>query len=806
MYAVWSLCLAHIRKKKLQNGLVSLLILLSTLLLATSITVISNTEDLFTESHDQTNGSHQILTLGTQWHAPSLVQQWWSQQEGVATSRLIPFRNLAGVTVHGKEITNLYTFMMNTPEQPFGVDELIFAQGQEAAQPEPGTIWIPTSMAVAHDISLGDSVGFKTGQHDFELQVAAIVVDIPYGGPFTTNARIWMNQQDFREQLHTMQGEERFMLGLRFDNYSLSPSYWASFESFLGQPYLETKTEFEELSSFYLIISKVIGFIMIFLGVVMMLVALFTIGFTISDAILSNYRTIGVIKSVGLSSAKIIATYVTQYALLALVAIVPGLVISQYLSKILVESALSFLKTDQLPMNIVGLQTSVVVGLFVLAVVLLCAFSSANKARSVQPVQAIRYGMSEADYSKLTNRLSTSRFFGGRILGFGMWPVFFVIGLRNLFKNMKGSILMLLLTTVTSAVLVFGFILLNSIHQIGQTSPLWGYDSSDIAVTIYNKAAFDRNSFEAAALADPRIKNIGWVSHLTGVLPANKKQNTGGSEAQSLNIAFMALEGSYDELGYATLEGYNPRNKNEISIGMNVAKQLHKDIGDTVDVFIEGQKHTFMVTGIYQAIANMSYSARIKIDAVQDQQTDNSHIDVAFINVFDVHEAERFVSEMNGTFGDSIQAATLETLLNSVYKEASAVLALPFSMMGLLFIFVTLMIIYSICRINIRKESKTYGIYKSLGLTSWKIRASLTLGISILSSIGALLGVVAGVYVLPRLLENILVTYGIVELPLVLSHWGILLVSLMSIGACCLGSWLSSKIIRQTSPRILVVE
>ena len=51
-----------------------------------------------------------------------------------------------------------------------------------------------------------------------------------------------------------------------------------------------------------MIINKIIGFIMIAFGIAMLLVSLFVIGFSISDAILTNYRTIGVIKSLGLSS------------------------------------------------------------------------------------------------------------------------------------------------------------------------------------------------------------------------------------------------------------------------------------------------------------------------------------------------------------------------------------------------------------------------------------------------------------------------------------------------------------------------
>ena len=110
------------------------------------------------------------------------------------------------------------------------------------------------------------------------------------------------------------------------------------------------------------------------------------------------------------------------------------------------------------------------------------------------------------------------------------------------------------------------------------------------------------------------------------------------------------------------------------------------------------------------------------------------------------------------------------------------------------------------CRINVRKESSTYGIYKSIGMTSNKIRWSITSGIFILSAVGALFGVVVGVKLLPLVLQNILSQYGLIELPLII-NWGMALgISCLSIIAACLSCWLSTSVISKTSPRILIVE
>lgn len=807
MYAVYSLCLANLRKKKIQNGLIGLLILLSTLLLATSVTVILNTSNLFSDTHNKTNGSHEILMLDNDLHDPQKVYQWWNKQEGVQSSQLIPYRLLAGVSKVEKEqveaLSILELYMMDTRSRPYGVDELIFAQGVESLVPEKGTIWLPTSIAYLYEISVGDTLGFTTGDTHFEMKVSAVIVDVPFGAPFPTSARIWMNHQDYHDQFQNMAGKDKYMMGLRFDDYSQVTSFWDQFEQDMGTPYLGSKISFGEISAFYLVMNKTIGFIMIFLGVVMMLVALFTIGFTISDDILSNYKTIGVIKALGLSSRRMMGIYLTQYALIAFLFIIPGLIASQWISGVIVESALSSLKTGALKASLEANLITIAVGIFVFLLVVLSVLVYANKARRIHPMQAIRYGMSESDNSTMTKRLTTKE---NNIMSFERAPLLVVIGLRNVLKNRKATLLMTLLSTIMSAVLVLGFVLIYSISNIKQTLPLWGYDSSDIYLNVVNTSTFSHVEMNKEILSDPRIQYIGWAGYAIGVVSPDKSLSSEHANTQSMNFQIITLDGKFDEIGFTTLKGENPQNKNEIAIGIGVAKQLNKEVGDVVEIYIEGHKHDLTVTGIYQAVANKSISARVTADVLKVYRPDYNDYRAAYVNLEHDRDGDLIVKELNVKYKDSLAAISMQTAADATFKQAVASLLLPMSIMGLLFTGVTCIIIYSTSRINIRKESKTYGIYKSIGLTSTKIRWSLTLGIVALSSIGAVIGIFVGVYLLPMILGNILIEYGIVDLPLIL-HWGgIMAFACVTIISAGLGSWASSRLVATTSPHILVIE
>jgi putative ABC transport system permease protein len=800
MAAMLKLSLSYLSKNKTQNLFITLLILLSTLLVSTAVIILANTGNLFNEMHSRTNGSHQILTFDKGLNDPNAVYEWWAEQDGVEVSPLLTYRTLSGIAFKGMDIPNLYLYMMNTPQPPWAVDELIFSSGAQSSAPEQGSIWIPTSMANAYNIAVGDTVIFKTGSSALDLKVSAIVVDVPYGAPFTNAARVWMNSTDYQNDFQTLAGKDNYMMGIHFDDYRTNSSYWDRYNSETNAPFLETKMEFESISSFYLIINQIIGFIMIFLGAVMMVIALITVGFTLSDAILANYKTIGILKSLGLTSGRTIGTYVIQYALLSIIAVIPGLAMSVFVSKFIINISVSSLRTGNGDVPMEGIGAAMLVGIVLFALVILFVVLYSKKARSIEPVQAIRYGMSETENTRLARRMNSP--LANRV-GFARLPVAAVIGIRNLIKNTKSSVLMLLLTTMAASVLVLGYVVLTSITGIYQTAAKWGYDNANIAAVIVNKTTFPRAELQNVLEEDPRIKNVGWQGNITGVILPD---NSTDVASQSTSLYLRVLDGSYQDLGFETLRGNNPELENEISIGVSVAKMFNKDMGDLIDLYIEGEKRTFMISGIYQAISDLSVSGRITAQAVRSVNPDYGDVNVAFINVNDPSQAGAIANQLNERFKDSASIVTQKTLLDSVYAEAASIFVYPMALIGLLFILVTFIIIFSTCRISIRKESKTYGIYKSIGMTSGKIRFSIATGVVALALIGSMLGVIVGVYLLPLLLEKVLSGYGIVQIPLILNWGGIFLFACLSIGAAALGSWFSSRVIREASPRMLVIE
>ena len=68
-------------------------------------------------------------------------------------------------------------------------------------------------------------------------------------------------------------------------------------------------------------------------------------------------------------------------------------------------------------------------------------------------------------------------------------------------------------------------------------------------------------------------------------------------------------------------EGRHPKHENEISISWVISDQIHKGIGDTVEVEYGNKKDKFLVTGISQAIGNSGQVGAVTLDGIQQLQS-----------------------------------------------------------------------------------------------------------------------------------------------------------------------------------------
>lgn len=796
MRAIVTLCLAQIRREKLQKTLIVLILFLSVVLSTTALSVIQNTESLYTRMHGQLQGAHQVLQIDKGLHDPEEVHRWWQEQDGVDVSQIMPYQTVTDIeTEKNTKILNYNAYMMRTQETPFEIDQLLVSEGERLEQPSEGCVWVPTAFSLPNQLHVGDILQFGRGDRKFSLRIEAIVIDISYCAPFSTTGRFFMNRMDY-ETCFADSEPDASMISLRFDDYAKNQDYWEQFRNDFGSPYLETITEFESLSSFYFLTNKLIGFIMLFLAVVMLSIAAFSIGYTISDSIITHYRTIGITQSLGFTAKKTILSYMLQYLLLSIVALIPAIPVSFFLSRFLAMNAFQYLQAPMLLEQFRFVDLAVGISILVPLLILLIVLVFTRKATTILPAQAIRYGMEEkAIGSKSAKPLppESSPSLLGRI------PLEISMAIRAIDKNRKSSILTLLLCTLTFSVLVFLTVFFSSVVRMQETIGDWGYDTSDAVIAAADAGIVDRQFLQQELSNESTVEHYNFYGDLNVIV-------AGEEDVPPMGMVLSVVQGSYDEIGFTTLEGRNARERNEIAIGINLANRYGKAIGDTIDLYMNGKKVTFLVTGTYQAIANMAFSARITSGGLEGVYPEFDSYTTVFIKMKDSANADAFVERWNQQFGGSSNAISSRDLNGGVIHEAVSILTLPVLIMSLILLLVIFVILYCMGSIMTKKHRKTYGIYKSLGMTSTKIRQSISLRTFLLACISMGLGVVAGTILIPKLINLVLANYGIIHMPIAYSYWMVLAVAIIGALTATWGSWASAGTVKKLSPKILIIE
>ena len=787
MYPIVLMIRSGLKTKKAQTAAI---ILLSSLLLTAAVVVMGNTGGYFGKIHRSANGSHTLLQFESGLHDPEAVHAWWSAQEGVETSFLFRYITLSQFAHGENEIANLTLLMTNAGTHPLAspVDRLIFADRESPPPaPEAGTVWIPTSLAHSKSIKLGDRLDFRWSGKTYSYRVSGIVVDLPFSQPFTVTARIWMNASDYGRLLAGGEAREKAMMGIRFANPADERAHWERFAEHFGTPFLETVTDYGGLTSFYFLIGTVLSLLMMVMALIMLAIALYAVSYTISDTILSGYRTIGICQSLGMTGSRIALAYVLQYGLLALLAAMPGALLGCLGSRPILSMTLGCLRTGNDPVAVrSGLYAAAAV-LFVAALTVLFAWLFASRARKIEPAQAIRYGTAE-------HRQRKAGTLGGIVVRL---PAELTIGFLRVRGNRGSAVMAALVSALTTAALAAGVLIHASVKHL--RPPEWGYDNEDISVEAVNGALADE--IEQALLAHPWADHVGRSGFVYGV-PADVPADVG---MNGIYITF--LDGDPDRLGYETLEGRHPAAATEIALGVRAAELLGKRIGDEAAFYIQGRKASFTVTGIYQGITNRSLTARMTADGIARLGQEHApDAPLFFVRLKEGADPEAFIGGLRERLGDAVYAASQETLVREVFGQAAAILIWPLAAMGLFILVIACGITYSVTRLQVKRDGRTFGICRSLGMTAGRVRLAILSGAAMPLLAGVPLGLIAGILFMPSLLEAMLRHYGIVEFPAVLNAGSLASAAAAGCAAMLVGSWLASSAAGKPSLRSLADE
>lgn len=471
-------------------------------------------------------------------------------------------------------------------------------------------IGMPVFLMNKNDLKVGDKVRIKVGSQDKTFTLKTIVKDAAFGNDMVGMSRIFMNA-DMYEKFGEASSVSAY--SLYFINVSSISDFTnaSNLQNFTSVLNTVARSMYAMIYSFDMIMAA----LLILVGICLILIALLVLRFTLLFTMEEEFREIGIMKAIGLRDKAIRRLYLVKYTFLVSCGAVLGLLISVPVSRAMVAGvSVNMIMED----SGVNFFVNILCTLVIISLVMLFCLNCTRKLNRITAISAIRGGHSGESFAK-TSALSLYKQKHLRV------PAY--LGVNDMLTHLKRYAL-LLVTFCISFVLIT--IPLNTINTM-QSSEMAAKFTVNADSAVYLKkiegkyASAYKNSTQlkkGMQRVEQEMKKKGYDAQLSAstiyFLPFHAPGSKGNTKIMSLQIQGRNTE----YLDYQ--EGSAPVLENEIAFSRLVLEENGWNIGDRVELDLNGKTYKFIITGSYSDYMQLGNSARL-----------NAALDLSDIDMFE---------------------------------------------------------------------------------------------------------------------------------------------------------------------------
>ncbi|MFD7902087.1 ABC transporter permease [Kitasatospora sp. NPDC059747] len=490
-----------------------------------------------------------------------------------------------------------------------------------------------------------------------------------------------------------------------------------------AQSYLVLKRAFSAGADAYLPLMTVFGV----LGLV---VAALIVGNVVSGAVVSGYRHIGVLKSIGFTPRQVVVVYLTMVSVPAVVGTVLGTAAGWAASYPILRAAFSGISTGTAVIEPAGwLPAATVIGVPLL--VALAALVPASRAHRLSAAQAISAGSAPRN---------------GRGLGIQRWlsgtrlPRAVSLGLGQPFARPAR-------TALTMAAIVLGVVTVTVTTGV----------SSTLARTLPTP---DRKTHVVVATAgfsgsgiEPRLTPEQTEAMLRAA-PGAERVSVRGlvrlgvlGQPQLVFADFYGGDDAVDQRRLQAVEGRPATGPNEIEAGPGFLDQHGVKLGDRLTLVLDGARTTVTIVGEENEGNANAISSN---DATRALLTPDPHVVEYDVRLADGTDAEAYlkaVTAADPSLSPSVYAAGSDGGIVAI-RTFSTTFTVLLSVVAALGVFNTLLL-------TIRERRRDLGTLKSIGMTPRQVVAMTVTSVAWQGVASGIIGIPVGILVHRLIVENV---------------------------------------------------
>lgn len=455
-----------------------------------------------------------------------------------------------------------------------------------------GKMYISGNTVKKSGLVPGDKITLEIGNTSMEFEFAGYLKDALFGSEMMGNPRMLISREDFLKIADDTSVKQYSMGSLYYidtDNYFALEAETADADNIL----ISFSNDTIKLTYFMnMLIAAIVLIVSIGLIVVSFVVLRFTIGFTIAE----EFREIGVMKAVGLKNNSIRSIYLAKYFCISILGSVLGYFLSIPFAKILIASVSENM--------VLGNNNSLIIGILcciaVVIIILIFSWNCTKKIKKLSPIDAVRNGQTGERFRKRgilhlgKSRLKSTAF----------------LSVNDVLSQSKQFAV---ITAIFSICTVFVMILSVTANTIGSESLLYllSMTESDVYYFDSSRPMDIMSGAKTVRETEQEIADILAENDMPGSvrleewykLPVTVKGN-------KYSVTFIKCRDT-DTADYSYTQGTPPMYENEIALTDIMADRLGVKIGDTVTIDINGTESEYVLTALFQSMAQTGQIGRL---------------------------------------------------------------------------------------------------------------------------------------------------------------------------------------------------
>lgn len=583
-----------------------------------------------------------------------------------------------------KDITMMYQSMLSI-DSIDKVPEFVACEVEgDKKAPGKGEIWVSKSMATPCDIRIGDKITLKYDE-PVELKVTGI-----YTASFliTSNfcfAPLIVSDEDI-ESFTSEKQSAIFGINLKEDDEEHITELRDAF------PYCAFTASRTQLLENFMSVASSVGSFGTIAALIVFLVALVIIRYIVKATILSEFKSIGVYKSLGYRSKEICGFYIKGYMAIGLVAALVGAFLPLPLVEKLGVDCSQYAEGFEL--------TEVSYSVSIMSIVLFMGllYYSLRKAlkdvRKKSAVEIINIGQTMS-YKKKVSR---------SVIKSASSPL--QMAVNDIWKHKMVAVLIFLVFILSIYLSLLFAMIGYSSYKMNDNANLW------FAVPQNNTYVMGNISDEVIEWIE---KNDKVDSFVYGNLLYSIKIESDDTENSLSSVTFDIYNDTSTEKTGVKINGNAPNGKNEIAVTSSTLSIIEREVGEFVRLKINDKEAEYKITGTYNSLLS---NVGIMMTTETMKECNEDYVPyTAFVTLKRITDFDSFKEQIEDKFSGVTADKEWFAIDNSMTATRDMLLSISVILVVVLIVFAVLNVAVVLLMENSNRH-RQYGIMKALGFTS----------------------------------------------------------------------------------------